>query len=193
MAGERSQQVARPSADGLGAKSLADFKDMLAQPGAMVPRPLRKELFDFEKLPMYNPAAFVDASSESDDGEGNVRDDINISLLKQYASWKTETEKQGSLWRIHAKELPGRYWLRVRSAKLGADHWRDLANLMIYWLAPAPGTGFVESGFSLVTKLAAQTQRRRLDVVGFKRVVMLLIYKKLTQDLVVNSLAEIKR
>ena len=63
------------------------------------------------------------------------------------------------------KAQPAGYWIRTR------PHWRELSEMMLYWLAVPISTACVERGFSFMTAIDssdANARRRRLQEPHFR-------------------------
>jgi len=60
------------------------------------------------------------------------------------------------------KAQPAGYWIRTR------PHWRDMSEMMLYWLAVPISTACVERGISFMTAIDANARRRRLQEQHFR-------------------------
>ena len=80
------------------------------------------------------------------------------------------------------KAQPAGYWIRTR------HHWRELSEMMLYWLAVPISTACVERAFSFMTTIDANARRRRLKEPHFRDNLKVALHRPWLQERLTKAL-----
>lgn len=109
-------------------------------------------------------AAAAADDDDDDDDDHHLDGGLQGKLKKQWLDFKRFVNVVGDARAATSsdKTKPARYWIRIR------PFWKELSEMMMFWLAVPISTACVERGFSLMTCMDANALRRRLQEPHFR-------------------------